>query len=97
MTQFIFVVLFTLLPILAWWISRNATMVVVSVALGFGLGGNLVQTTIALGVGWTVYGLQLLALAVLLIIVFLVTWLSRRGLEKLGSRRRQFLVLGVPA
>ena len=97
MTQYIFVVLFTLLPILAWWISRNATMVVVSVAVGFGLGGNLVQTTIALGVGWTVYGLQLLVLAVLLIIVFLVTWLSRRGLEKLGSSRRQFLVLGVPA
>jgi len=96
-TQYIFVVLFTLLPILAWWISRNATMVVVSVAVGFGLGGNLVQTTIALGVGWTVYGLQLLVLAVLLIIVFLVTWLSRRGLEKLGSSRRQFLVLGVPA
>jgi hypothetical protein len=96
-TQYIFVVLFTLLPILAWWISRNATMVVVSVAVGFGLGGNLVQTTIALGVGWTVYGLQLLVIAVLLIIVFLVTWLSRRGLEKLGSRRRQFLVLGVPA
>jgi hypothetical protein len=72
-------------------------MVVVSVAVGFGLGGNLVQTTIALGVGWTVYGLQLLVIAVLLIIVFLVTWLSRRGLEKLGSRRRQFLVLGVPA
>ena len=97
MTQFIFVVLFTLLPILAWWISRNATMVVVSIAVGFGLGGNLVQTTIALGVGWTVYGLQILALAVLLLIVFLVIWLSRRGLERPGSRRQQFLVLGVPA
>ncbi len=97
MTQFIFVVLFTLLPILAWWISRNATLVVVSIALGFGLAGNLVQTTIAFGVGWTVYGLQLLVLAVLLIIVLMVTWLSRRGVVSLGSRRRQFLVLGVPA
>ncbi len=97
MTQFIFVVLFTLLPILAWWISRNATLVVVSIALGFGLAGNLVQTTIAFGVGWTVYGLQLLALAVLLIIILMVTWLSRRAVVSLGSRRRQFLVLGVPA
>ncbi len=97
MTQFIFVVLFTLLPILAWWISRNATLVVVSIALGFGLAGNLVQTTIAFGVGWTVYGLQLLVLAVLLIIVLMVTWLSRRAVVSLGSRRRQFLVLGVPA
>ncbi len=97
MTQFIFVALFTLLPILAWWISRNATLVVVSIALGFGLAGNLVQTTIAFGVGWTVYGLQLLVLAVLLIIVLMVTWLSRRAVASLGSRRRQFLVLGVPA
>ncbi len=97
MTQFIFVVLFTLLPILAWWISRNATLVVVSIALGFGLAGNLVQTTIAFGMGWTVYGLQLLVLAVLLIIVLMVTWLSRRAVVDLGSRRRQFLVLGVPA
>ncbi len=97
MTQFIFVVLFTLLPILAWWISRNATLVVVSIALGFGLAGNLVQTTIAFGMGWTVYGLQLLVLAVLLIIVLMVTWLSRRAVVSLGSRRRQFLVLGVPA
>ncbi len=97
MTQFIFVVLFTFLPILAWWISRNATLVVVSIALGFGLAGNLVQTTIAFGVGWTVYGLQLLVLAVLLIIVLMVTWLSRRAVVSLGSRRRQFLVLGVPA
>ncbi len=97
MTQFIFVVLFTLLPILAWWISRNATLVVVSIALGFGLAGNLVQTTIAFGMGWTVYGLQLLVLAVLLIIVLMVTWLSRRAVVDLGSRRRQFLVFGVPA
>ena len=97
MTQFILVILFTFLPILAWWISRNATLVVVVIAVGLGLGGNLVQTTIALGVGWTVYGLQILVLAVLLIIVLLVTWLSRRELEKQGSRRRQFLVLGVPA
>ncbi len=97
MTQFIFVVLFTLLPILAWWISRNATLVVVSIAIGFGLAGNLVQTTIALGVGWTVYGLQLLGLLVLLIIVLMVTWLSRHEVVSLGSRRRQFLVLGVPA
>ncbi len=97
MTQFIFVVLFTLLPILAWWISRNATLVVVSIAIGFGLAGNLVQTTIAFGVGWTVYGLQLLVLAVLLIIVLMVTWLSRHAVVSLGSRRRQFLVLGVPA
>jgi hypothetical protein len=96
-TQFIFVVLFTLLPILAWWISRNATLVVVSIALGFGLAGNLVQTTIAFGMGWTVYGLQLLVLAVLLIIVLMVTWLSRHTVVSLGSRRRQFLVLGVPA
>ncbi len=97
MTQFIFVVLFTLLPILAWWISRNATLAVVSIALGFGLAGNLVQTTIAFGMGWTVYGLQLLVLAVLLIIVLMVTWLSSRAVVDLGSRRRQFLVLGVPA
>ncbi len=97
MTQFIFVALFTLLPILAWWISRNATLVVVSIALGFGLAGNLVQTTIAFGVGWTVYGLQLLVLAVLLIIVLMVTWLSRHAVVDLGSRRRQFLALGVPA
>jgi len=96
-TQFIFVVLFTLLPILSWWISRNATLVVVSIAIGFGLAGNLVQTTIALGVGWTVYGLQLLGLLVLLIIVLMVTWLSRHEVVSLGSRRRQFLVLGVPA
>ena len=97
MTQFIFVVLFTLLPILSWWISRNATLVVVSIAIGFGLAGNLVQTTIALGVGWTVYGLQLLGLLVLLIIVLMVTWLSRHEVVSPGSRRRQFLVLGVPA
>jgi len=96
-SQIIFVVLFTSLPLLAWWISRNATFVVVSVALGFGLGGNLVQTTISFGAGWTVFGMQLLVVALLLVIVALAVWISRGGRLDLGSRSRQFVVLGIPA
>jgi hypothetical protein len=96
-SQIIFVVLFTILPVLAWWISRNATFVVVSVALGFGLGGNLVQTTISFGAGWTVFGMQLLVVGLLLVIVALAVWISRGGRLDLGSRSREFVVLGVPA
>jgi hypothetical protein len=96
-TQIIFVVLFTVLPVLAWWISRNATFVVVSIALGFGLAGNLVQTTISFGAGWTVFGMQLLVVGLLLVIVALAVLISRGGKLDLGSRSRQFVVLGIPA
>ena len=97
MTQIIFILLFTLLPVLSWWVSRNAVLVVVSIALGFGLAGNFVQTTIALGIGWTLYGLQLFVVGVLIAILLIVVRITRRESGALGSRKRQLLAVGVPA
>ena len=90
--------LYMLLPLLAWWISRSATLVVVSTALGIGLAGNLVQTTIALGLDWNVRGLQYLVLAVFVLVLLKATVMNRMGISLGGmTGSRQFIVLGIPA
>ena len=98
MTDLVLLALFILLPIVAWSVSRSATLVVVSIALGIGLAGNLVQTTIALGIDWNIRSLQYLVLAMLFILVVLFAVLNRMAIPLRGmSVQRQLVVLGVPA
>ena len=98
MTDLVLVVLFIALPVLTWWISRNATVTAVSIALGFGLAGNLVQTTIAWGFDWNVRGLQFLVVAVLVILMVLFATLNRVGFPGGEySRLNQFAIVGIPA
>ena len=98
MTDLVLLALFILLPVVAWCVSRSATLVVVSIALGIGLAGNLVQTTIALGMDWNIRSLQYLVLAMLFILVVLFAVVNRMAIPLRGmSVQRQFVVLGIPA
>lgn len=80
----------------AWWVSRNLTYVVVTVVLGFGLAGNLVQTSIALGTGWQVRSLQVLSLIVILG-VLAGAYLVRSRMRPGSSMRTQFAGIVLPA
>ena len=56
MFDILLLIAFIVLPIAAWWISRSLLFVSVWLGLGIGVGGNVVQSTIALGVLWNVRG-----------------------------------------
>jgi hypothetical protein len=83
-------------PIAAWLISRNLTLVVVTLVLGIGLAGNVVQTSIALGMAWNVRGLQALAVVVLLLVV-LGAFLARGRMRPGSSMRTQLIAIVLPA
>ena len=83
-------------PIAAWLISRNLTLVVVTLVLGIGLAGNVVQTSIALGMAWNVRGLQAFAVVVLLLVV-LGAFLARGRMHPGSSMRTQLIAIVLPA
>ncbi len=83
---------FIALPLITCWLSRSVTFTAVGLILGFGMAGNLVQSTIAWGVAWQVRGLQLLVLAVMVAVLVLARW----GRNPAGDPRRQWLGIGVP-
>jgi hypothetical protein len=83
-------------PITAWLISRNLTLVVVTLVLGIGLAGNVVQTSIALGMAWNVRGLQAFAVVVLLLVV-LGAFLARGRMRPGSSMRTQLIAIVAPA
>lgn len=86
------VVAFAGLLVAAVLVSRSVALVAISVTLGFGLMGNIVQTTTALGFGWTARTLQAAGLGVALV-VFLVAGARRRD----RSLRFPLLVTAAPA
>jgi hypothetical protein len=83
---------FIALPLTTWWLSRSITFTAVGLILGFGIAGNLVQSTVAWGVAWEVRGLQLLALAIMVAVLVLARW----GRNPAGDQRRQWMGIGVP-
>lgn len=91
--DFVLVLAYIALPLIAWWWTRSVTWLVVRLVLGFGLAGSFAQTTIAMGWGWNQSGLELLVLGVLI----LVTALAFVARTNTGSLRRQLLVIGLPA
>ncbi len=92
MLDFVLTLAFISLPLVTWWLSRSITFTAVGLVLGFGIAGNLVQSTIAWGVAWQVRGLQLLALGVMAIVLVLARW----GRNGAGNMRRQWLGIGLP-
>jgi hypothetical protein len=90
--DFVLTLAFISLPLVTWWLSRSITFTAVGLVLGFGIAGNLVQSTIAWGVAWQVRGLQLLALGVMAIVLVLARW----GRNGAGNMRRQWLGIGLP-
>ena len=93
MLDLIFLVLFIALPIAIWLISRSLTLLAVGLAFGFGLAGNAVQTAIALGMDWSVRGLQWFAVVVMTVVLLIAV----RHRSPARSLRRQFLIVVVPA
>ena len=93
MLDIVFLIAFFGLPVAIWWISRSVVFTTVGLVLGFGLGGNLVQTLIAMGVPWNVRGLQVLVFVVMLVLLALAR--GMRAPEE--SLRRQVVAVGVPA
>ena len=71
MLDIAFLIAFVALPVVIWRLSRSVLFLTVGLVLGFGLAGNLVQTLIAVGVGWNVRGLQVLGLIVMLVLAVL--------------------------
>lgn len=92
MLDAVFSVVFIVLPLLTWWLSRSITLTAVGLILGFGIAGNLVQSTIAWGAQWNVRGLQALALAVM--VAVLAIGVARRDRSK--RLRTQLLGIGLP-
>ena len=93
MLDVLFLIAFVGLPVAIWWMSRSVVFTTVGLVLGFGLGGNLVQTLIAMGVPWNVRGLQVLVLVVMLVLLALAG--RMRASEE--SLRRQVVAIGIPA
>ena len=85
---------FIAFPLAAWWIGRSLLLVSVWLGLGIGVAGNLVQSSLALGVSWNVRGLQVLVLAVMAL-VLVMAW--RRRSSTSASLIRQFVTIVVPA
>lgn len=85
---------FVILPLATWWWSRSITYMSAGLILGFGVGGNLVQSTIAWGASWNVRSLQALALAVMVGVLAGAPWVAKRSVSDPG--RRQLLAIGVP-
>ena len=93
MVDVVLLVAFAALPVAIWWISRSILFTTVGLILGFGIAGNLVQSLIAMGLGWNVRGLQILVLIVM--IALLVIALLRGPLSD-ASIRAQILGIGLP-
>lgn len=94
MIDIVLTLAFILLPMATWWWSRSATYTAVALVLGFGIAGNVVQSTIAWGAAWNVRGLQLLALGVMLAV--LVGARLIRSRTSAAPLARQVLAIGVP-
>lgn len=88
----LFVLAFVALPLISWWRSRSITFTATGLILGFGIAGNLVQSSITLGVTWNVRGLQSLSLAVLLVVLALAFAIRNRN----GGFGPQMLAIGAP-
>jgi len=89
----VLVVLFIGVPSAIWLVTRSMAWTAIGLTFGFGIAGNAVQSLISLGVHWNVRGLQLLAVAVMcLVLVVGVAW-GRRP----GDLRTQALVVLLPA
>lgn len=85
---------FLALPVATWWWSRSVTYTATALVLGFGIGGNLVQSTIAWGASWNVRTLQLLVLVIMVAALVGGGWISRRTESE--SRSHQLLAIGAP-
>lgn len=96
MVDLLFLIAFIALPALAWVIGRRLTPVVIGLAFGFGVVGNLAQTTIGWGIPWTVRTLQLAVLAIMLVVL---GWSLRTRIIDTddSSFRRQIIVVLIPA
>ena len=94
LADFLFLIAYAVIPVLAWFVGRSLTKVAVYLAFGLGIAGNLVQTTISWGVNWNVRGLQALALAVCLL-VLVTSWFA--GAVGARSMRRQVVFIWAPA
>lgn len=94
MLDIAFLVAFVALPVAIWWLSRSVLFLTVGLILGFGLAGNLVQSLIAVGVGWNVRGLQVLALIVMVVLAVLA---RLRFADRQASLRPQVLGVLLPA
>ncbi len=85
-------VAFAALPLATLLVTRSITWTSVALIFGFGVAGNAVQSSIALGMAWNVRGLQWLAVAVLTLVLGL-GWLWGRSGNRL---RRQWVVIVLP-
>ena len=92
MIDAVLVVAFVALPIAIWRVTRSLTWTAISIAFAFAVGGDAVQSLVALGIDWNVRGLQALSLA-LLAAVLVVAVLRARSTS---SWKRQWLAVGVP-
>lgn len=94
MLDVLFALVFLALPLAAWWWSRSATFVAAALVLGFGIAGNLVQTTVAWGAAWNVRTLQLLALAVMVLVLVAGHLVRSRTIAE--PMTRQLMAVGLP-
>lgn len=93
MLDLILVACFIAVPLATWLVTRSMAWTAIGLTFGFGIAGNAVQSLISLGVHWNVRGLQLLAVAVMcLVLVVGVVW-GRRP----GDLPTQALVVLLPA
>lgn len=95
MVDVLLAVAFIALPIAAWLVSRRLTPLVIALVFGFGIAGNIAQTTIALGWPWHVRTLQITTLVVMLGVLGWAVWSRSRGGSR-GDLRRAFVVVVVP-
>lgn len=97
MVDILLLAAFVALPIVSWFLSRSLLLVAVSLGLGVGIAGNLVQGTITLGLRWNVRGLQVLAVLVMLSVLGIAVIYGRRSQRLMKSLPYQFLTIVVPA
>lgn len=84
--------LFVLLPLVTFIVTRSMTWTAVGLIFGFGVAGNAVQSSMALGANWNVRSLQWLAVGVLVVVLVLGAVFGRSG----RGMRRQWVVIVVP-
>lgn len=90
MLDVLIVGLFVFLPIVTVAVTRSFTWTAVGLIFGFGVAGNAVQTSMTLGLNWNVRGLQVLAVAVLAVVLFVG---ALRGRTRESLRRQAVVVL----